>query len=166
MQPSRPRPRPFAIALMEPLLSLPSLPLINGALNRPFLPLCGSPSPFTINWTPSPLPLPARAPSLTPSSVSPSPPELTVVAVVDRSRSSPSCLAGDVPEPPPSLTDPVVRSSPFAVIRSPKVEDNPLIYFLKHVFNFINYCCNIETMRFTCMILDISKYTGSQNRTP
>jgi hypothetical protein len=127
--------------------------------------------PSSINWTPSPLPLPARAPPLTPSSFSPSPPELTAVVVVDQSWNSSSCLAGDVPEPHPSLVDPVVPSlrlvacsSPFAVVRSPKVEDNPLIYFLKHVLNFVNYCCNIETMLFTCTILEISMY--SQNRTP
>jgi hypothetical protein len=28
--------------------------------------------------------------------------------------------------------------------QKPKVEDNPLIHFLKHVLNFVNYCCNIE----------------------
>jgi hypothetical protein len=29
----------------------------------------------------------------------------------------------------------------------------------------MNYCCNIEAMRFTCTILEISMYTCSQNRT-
>ena len=45
-------------------------------------------------------------------------------------------LAGDVPEPHPTLRL-VARSSPFAVVRSPKVEDNlnPLIYCLNHVLN-------------------------------
>jgi hypothetical protein len=95
---------------------------------------------------------------------------------VDRNRSSPSCLAGDVPEPRPSLADPVVpslrlvaRSSPFAVVRSPKVEDKPktLIYFLKHVLDLVNYCCNIDAIwRFMCMISEISMYTCNQNRTP
>jgi hypothetical protein len=28
--------------------------------------------------------------------------------------------------------------------REHKVEDNPLIYFLEHNLNFVNYCCNIE----------------------
>jgi hypothetical protein len=32
--------------------------------------------------------------------------------------------------------------------QEPKVEDKPLIYFLKHVLNLVNYRCNIEMMRF------------------
>jgi hypothetical protein len=40
------------------------------------------------------------------------------------------------------------RPNPSAV--RPKVDDNPKtsIYFLKHVLIVVNYCCNIETMRF------------------
>jgi hypothetical protein len=38
----------------------------------------------------------------------------------------------------------------------PKVEDNPLIYFLNHVLNLAIYRCNIDAIwRFTCMILEI-----------
>jgi hypothetical protein len=33
--------------------------------------------------------------------------------------------------------------------------------------DLVNYCCNIDAIwRFTCMILEISMYTCSQNRTP
>jgi hypothetical protein len=55
---------------------------------------------------------------------------------VQQHHRSPSCLAGDVPEPRPTLRLDT-RSSPFAVVRSPKVEDNPnpLIYCLHHVLN-------------------------------
>jgi hypothetical protein len=125
-------------SLMEWLLSLPSLTLINGALNRPFIPLFGSlslplpsykaeaaPTKFSL---PQPSSLPPQArPSLS-LSCSPS----NVVIVVDRSRNS------TVPEQHPtrrssSETCPnpvaslrlVARSSPFAIVRSPKVEDNP-----------------------------------------
>jgi hypothetical protein len=163
------RPRPFLLALWcsrvrffssHVLLHSSSLNAINGMTPTDL----SSPS-SSINWTSSPLSLPARAPPLTPSSFSPSPPELTAIAVVDRSGSSTSCLAGDVPEPHPSLADPVVpslrlvaRSSPFAVVRSPKVEDNPLIYFLKHVSNFWStvvilrqcYSC-VRFWRFWCI---------------
>jgi hypothetical protein len=51
---------------------------------------------------------------------------------------SPSCLAGDVAKPRPTLCLDT-RSSPFAVVRSPKVEDNPLIYFLNYILNLTIY---------------------------
>jgi hypothetical protein len=54
-------------------------------------------------------------------------------------------LTEDVPEPCPTLRLDT-RSSSFAVVRSPKVEDNPLIYFLNHVLNLAIYCCNIDTI--------------------
>jgi hypothetical protein len=72
--PSEPRSkpqRPFRWSSMEPFF-LPLIPLsmnvVNGVYADRFFPLPGplSPSPFSINWTSSPLPLPARAPSLTP----------------------------------------------------------------------------------------------------
>jgi hypothetical protein len=41
-------------------------------------------------------------------------------------------------------------------LRSLKVEDNPLIYFLNHILNLTIYRCNIDAIwRFTCMILEI-----------
>jgi hypothetical protein len=43
---------------------------------------------------------------------------------VERRRTSPSCLAGDVPEPRPNLVVPC-PPSPFTIVRSSKVEDNP-----------------------------------------
>jgi hypothetical protein len=85
-------------------------------------------------------------------------------------RRSPWSLAGDVPEPPvplpTRLTTPYSSTFIPAHEQEPKVEDKPktLIYFLKHVLNFVNYCCNIDAIwRFTCMILEISMYTCSQN---
>jgi hypothetical protein len=89
-----------------------------------------------------------------------------------RSSCSPSASPDQTPCPAPYSTDhsPLSTSIP-AHEREHKVEGNPLIYFLKHVLNFfyefVNYCCNIEMIwRFTCMILEISMYTCSQNRTP
>jgi hypothetical protein len=63
---------------------------------------------------------------------------------------------------------PATVPTPFAIVRSHKVEDNTIIYFLNHVLNLAIYRCNIMMMRFgdSCMILEISFYTCSQNRTP
>jgi hypothetical protein len=49
-----------------------------------------------------------------------------------------------------------------------KVEDNPLTYFLNLILNLAIYRCNITMMQFgdSCMIVEISFYTCSQNRTP
>jgi hypothetical protein len=58
---------------------------------------------------------------------------------------SPSCLTEDEPEPHPTLRLDT-RSSSFAIVRSSKVEDNPLIYFLNHVLNLTIYCCNIDAI--------------------
>jgi hypothetical protein len=81
----------FNGAVFPPLIPL-SMNVINGVYAGRFFPLPGSlsSSPFSINWTPSLLPLPARAPSLTPSSFSPSPPELTTVAGTSP-ESTPPC---------------------------------------------------------------------------
>jgi hypothetical protein len=58
-------------------------------------------------------------------SPTPSPEFVYAVAVVDRSRSSLSCLAGDVPEPRPNLVVPCPPCQAFALthaqIRPPSV---------------------------------------------
>jgi hypothetical protein len=57
---------------------------------------------------------------------------------------------------PPCQAFAIACSSPFTVVRSPKVEDNTLIYFLNHILNLVIYRCNIDAIwRFTCMILEI-----------
>jgi hypothetical protein len=77
------------------------------------------------------------------------------------------CRSFAVPAAPDrtSRTPPRRRSSLRMI--EPKVEDNPLIYFLNHVLNLAIYRCNINAIwRFTCMILEIPMYTCNQNRTP
>jgi hypothetical protein len=151
--------RPFLPALLE--FNRAVFPPLNFPLHEchhadhHFLPLVLlSPSPPSINWTPSPLP--ARAPSLTPSLFSPSPPPVLTIAAVrgaslelvltvrlphrspvrrqeplprtQQHHRSPSCLAGDVFEPRRSLPAESVRRRPFIQGgRQPKI----LIYFSK-----------------------------------
>jgi hypothetical protein len=128
-------PLPLSINMVE-LLSSPSH---SRALSLPELPL--SLPPRSLSRRRCSLSLPSMEPRR--SSCSPS--TFPVGAPSDAKNPCPhaqqhhrslSCLAGDVPEPRPTLCLDT-RSSPFAVVRSPKVEDNPnpLIYCLHHVLN-------------------------------
>jgi hypothetical protein len=101
------------------------------------------PSPSPIKWTSSPLPLPARAPSLTPSSFSPSSPVLTVAVVHVPHRSSVRAaprrsLARRQELLPTRAAAPLLAVVPSSLHMSElKVEDNPnpLIYCLNHMLN-------------------------------
>jgi hypothetical protein len=56
----------------------------------------------------------------------------------------------------PSVPNIVPRLTTTKSLRSLKVEDNPLIYFLNHILNLTIYRCNIDAIwRFACMILEI-----------
>jgi hypothetical protein len=56
----------------------------------------------------------------------------------------------------PSAPNIVPRLTTTKSLRSLKVEDNPLIYFLNHILNLTIYRCNIDAIwRFACMILEI-----------
>jgi hypothetical protein len=136
---------------LEPFL-LPLIPLSMNAITLATISFPGRPfhsRPLSIK-SDEPLLLPTRVLS-SPSSLSLSHMLLTLLLphtiAGDRPRRrrpshSPWSLAGDVPNPVQALPIPlclrlVACSSPFAVVRSPKVEDNPnpLIYCLNHVLN-------------------------------
>jgi hypothetical protein len=66
-----------------------------------------------------------------------------------RSSCSPSAFPAGASSP---TQHPVTVPTLFAVVRSPKVEDNPnpLMYFLNHVLNYfmdlVYYCCNDDAI--------------------
>jgi hypothetical protein len=168
------------------ILSLPSSPLINWTPSPSlFLPEARSHSPHSLlrsrspepRWSPwNPAGTPARAHSSTTARRRASP---EFVHAVRRSPSVRAPLSSRSTGVTPSVVDATVQHDDHA--RSPdrrssmrmnenptKVEDNPLIYFLNLILNLAIYRCNITMMQFgdSCMIVEISFYTCSQNRTP
>jgi hypothetical protein len=127
-----------------PSMALKTLAAVLHTLADPSSPSLSSikppPSPFSslheLSSSPSSLYL-----SHTPCSSTPSP-------SVETHRNSCSPSTEPLYRSLPAKTVEPPRRAPPAHEHEPKVEDNPLIYFLKHVLNFVNYRCNIVMMRF------------------
>jgi hypothetical protein len=128
---------------------------------KPWPAALSSPSLFSINWAAElfSLPTPSSLPPLGSLSLAVRPREVrrrTVRARLSFNGAPPVptrcpsfAVRPGVREAHPRST-PATVPTPFAVIRSPKVEDNPkqfeFIFIMIEFMNFVNYCCNFEMM--------------------